>query len=816
MTAWELLFEGFDPADEGRREALCVVGNGYFATRGAAPEAVADDVHYPGTYIAGCFNRVTSRIEGRDIENESMVNLPNWLMLTFRIDDGPWFALDSVDLLDHEQELDMERGLLLRRLRFRDSRHRTTRLVQRRFAHLGSPHLAALETTIVAEDWSGRLTFRSGIDGRVTNSGVARYQALNGRHLVEHHTEEVRPDTVLLHARTSQSGILVAEACRATVWRDGDVLEPTRSLVRHDDLIAQDVGVDLTPGGQTRLEKIVSLHTSRDLAATEPREEALGDLENAADFEELLTAHIMAWDQVWSRYRFGLSPDVDARQAVNLNLFHLAQTLSTHTADLDVGVPARGLHGEAYRGHVFWDELFVLPTITLRTPNLTRSLLLYRHRRLPQARLAARHAGLTGAMYPWQSGSNGREESQFVHLNPESGHWLRDNTHLQRHIGIAIAYNVWHYYQATGDEEFLSSYGAEMILEITRFFAALAEYDHGRDRYVIHGVVGPDEYHTGYPGTDRPGIDNHAYTNIMTAWLCRIAVEVVTAALPAERSTELTEALRLGHQEIDQWRSMSRKLFVPFHDDGVISQFEGYEHLAELDWDGYRRRYPDIRRLDRILEAEGKNPNDFQASKQADVLMLFYLLSAEELTTILGDLGYDFTGEQIPKNIDYYLRRTSHGSTLSSVVHAWVLARSHRARAVEFFDRAVVSDLHDAQKGTTQEGIHLAGMVGGVDLLQRCFAGIEVREGMLRLDPHWPAELGVLELTIRYHHQPVLIRVSGRTVTVRTAPGPRRPAIRCVCGPESVLLGPGETAHFSTKTTTDPGLKPTAAPADEL
>ncbi|ASO21271.1 trehalose 6-phosphate phosphatase [Actinoalloteichus hoggarensis] len=816
MTAWELLFEGFDPADEGRREALCVVGNGYLATRGAAPESVADGVHYPGTYVAGCYNRVTSRIAGHDIEDESMVNLPNWLLLTFRIDDGPWFAPDSAELLEHEQELDMERGLLLRRLRFRDARGRTTRLVQRRFVHLGSPHLAGLETTIVAEDWSGRLTFRSGIDGRITNAGVARYRALNGRHLIEHGTEEARPDTVLLHARTSQSGILVAEACRSTVWCDAEVVEPTRTLCRQDDLIAQQMSVDLTPGRQARLEKIVSVHTSRDLAATEPREEAVGDLADAAGFDDLLATHVLAWDQVWSRYRCGLSADVEARQAVNLNLFHLAQTLSTHTADLDVGVPARGLHGEAYRGHVFWDELFVLPTITLRTPHLTRSLLLYRHRRLPQARLAARREGLTGAMYPWQSGSNGREESQFMHLNPESGRWLRDDTHLQRHIGIAIAYNVWHYYQATGDEEFLSSFGAEMILEITRFFASLARYDHGRDRYVIRGVVGPDEYHTAYPGSDRPGIDNHAYTNIMTAWLCRVAVDVVTTVLPTERGDELMETLRLRHREIDRWRRMSRKLFVPFHDDGVISQFEGYERLAELDWDDYRRRYPDIHRLDRILEAEGRDPNDFQASKQADVLMLFYLLSSDELIEILRDLGYDFTGEQIPKNIEYYLGRTSHGSTLSSVVHAWVLARSHRARAVEFFDRAIVSDLHDVQKGTTQEGIHLAGMVGGVDLLQRCFAGIEVREGVLRLDPHWPAELGVLELTIRYHHQPVLVRVSGRTVTVRTAPGPRRPAIRCVCGPESVLLGPGETVHFSTRAASHAGRGPTPASADEL
>ncbi|AOS64233.1 glycoside hydrolase family 65 protein [Actinoalloteichus hymeniacidonis] len=814
MTAWELSFEGFDPDDEGRREALCVVGNGYFATRGAAPESVADGVHYPGTYVAGCYNRLTSRVADHDIEDESLVNMPNWLLLTFRIDDGPWFTLDSVELLSADQELDIERGILLRRLRFRDAQRRTTRLVQRRFVHLGSPHLAGLETTLVPEDWSGRITFRSGIDGRVTNTGVARYRALDGRHLVEQGTREITPTTVLLHARTSQSGIVVAEACRSEIWLDTAKAQPRRTLVREENLVAHDLEVTVRQGQRVRLEKIVALHTSRDLASTEPIAEAEASTREAAGFEDLLATHALAWTQVWARYRCGLSTDVRARRAVNLNLLHLLQTVSTHTADLDVGIPARGLHGEAYRGHIFWDELFVLPTITLRTPHLTRSLLLYRYRRLPQARAAARREGFAGAMYPWQSGSNGREESQRIHLNPESGRWLPDNTHLQRHIGIAIAYNVWHYYQATGDEEFLGSYGAEMILEITRFFASLATYDHGRDRYVIHGVVGPDEYHTAYPDTDRAGIDNHAYTNIMTAWLCRVAADAVRS-LPADRRSELIEQLRLDHREFDRWRRMTRKLFVPFHDDGVISQYEGYNHLAELDWDDYRRRYPDIRRLDRILEAEGRDPNEFQASKQADVLMLFYLLSAEELRAVLHDLGYEFSGEQIPKNIDYYLHRTSHGSTLSAVVHAWVLARGHRARAVEFFDRALVADL-DSRDGTTREGIHLAGMVGGVDLLQRCFAGIEVRGGALRFDPHWPTELGVLELSIRYHAQPVLVRVSGRTVTVRTAPGPQRPPIRCVCGSQSVLLGPGETAHFATDRPAEQQQTPPAAPADEL
>ncbi|GAA0534021.1 hypothetical protein GCM10009533_36420 [Saccharopolyspora spinosporotrichia] len=759
-------------------------------------------MHYPGTYVAGCYNRLTSTLAGREVEHESLVNAPNWLMLTFRVDDGPWLDLGQVELLDHEQELDLERAVLLRRVRFRDAAGRTTRLVQRRFVHQGSPHLAGLQTTLVPEDYSATLAVRCGIDGRMRNSGVARYRALNGQHLTGHRTHEHPDEVLLLQARTNQSGILLAEATRCRLWLNDAALQPPRTLQQHDDWIAHDLTCPLRQGDELRTDKIAALYTSRDFAISEPSSEAVDAVRCAADFDDLLRSHTRAWSRRSAAFHCGLSASRPAQQAVRLHVFHVLQTLSPHTADLDAGIPARGLHGEAYRGHVFWDELFVLPTLTLRDPHLARSLLLYRYRRLGHARRAAEQAGFAGAMYPWQSGSNGREETQRLHLNPRSGHWLADNTHLQRHIGIAIAHNIWYYHQASGDQDFLADFGAEMILEITRFFASLARYDHSRDRYVIRGVVGPDEYHTAYPGRQRPGVDNNAYTNIMTAWLCRTALRAL-AALADERRHELTDALQLGHREIDRWKRISQRLFVPFHDEGILSQFEGYEHLAELDWDDHRRRYDDIQRLDRILEAEGDDPNRYQVSKQADVLMLFYLLSAEELEDLLAGLGYPMPADTIPRNIEYYLRRTSHGSTLSAVVHAWVLARAHRPQALTFFDHALAADLHDTQRGTTAEGIHLAAMAGSIDLLQRCFAGIEVRDAKLHLNPYWPAELGTLELPIRFHGQVVTITVTGRTATVGTAPGPHAPPLLCVCGSRTAQLGPGQTATFALEHQTD-------------
>lgn len=226
--------------------------------------------------------------------------------------------------------------------------------------------------------------------------------------------------------------------------------------------------------------------------------------------------------------------------------------MSPNSIDLDAGVPARGLHGEADRGHVFWDELFVLPVLTLRAPALTRASLRYRYRRLPAARRAARDAGFAGAMYPWQSGSDGSEDSQRLHLNPLSGRWRPDVSHLQRHIGNAVAYTAWQCYRSTGDLAFLVDHGAEMILDIARFWFSAASYDPARGRFVIRGVMGPDEFHTGYPGADDAGVDDNAYTNIMAAWVLQRALNVL-AVLPPRRRIELTETLGIREEECSRW-----------------------------------------------------------------------------------------------------------------------------------------------------------------------------------------------------------------------------------------------------------------------
>jgi alpha,alpha-trehalase len=795
VSTWTLAYEGFDPGEERLREALCTLGNGYFATRGAAPETAADGVHYPGTYVAGCYNRLVSQVGGREVENEDLVNVPNWLPLTWRPQDGDWFDLRAAEVLDYRQEVDLRRGVLTRFLRARDQRGRVTLVTQRRFVHMADHHLAGLETTLVPENWSGRLLVRSALDGRVTNAGVERYRSLDGRHLHPLESGLAGEDAIWLLVETGSSHLRIGQAARTRVLDGGDAVEVQRRTHQEPGFVAQDLVVDVLEGRPLTVEKVVALYTSRARAIVEAGAAARQTITRAGRFDELLERHVLAWEQLWRRCRLDLDGDHDADQTIHLHAFHLLQTVSEHTIDLDAGVPARGLHGEAYRGHIFWDATFVFPFLNLRFPELTRALLRYRHRRLPEARWAARQAGYRGAMYPWQSGSDGREETQRLHLNPRSGRWLPDNSHLQRHVNVAIAYDIWQYYQVTADVDFLCQYAAEMLLEIARFWASAATYNRDLDRYEILGVMGPDEYHDGYPDRDEPGLDNNAYTNVMAAWvLCR-ALETLEL-LPGLRRIELEERLGLHPEELDRWRAVSRKLRVCFHDGDIISQFDGYDRLQELDWDALRARHGDIRRLDRILEAEGDSPNRYKASKQADVLMLFYLLSADELRALLDRLGYQLEPASIPRNVDYYLRRTSHGSTLSSIVHAWVLARADRPGSWRFFTEALASDVHDVQGGTTAEGIHLGAMAGTLDLAQRCYTGLETRDDVLWLSPSLPEELDGIDFDVRYRgHWGINVRVTQALLRVRVPAGRAAPVKVGVKG-EVVEIEPGGVREF--------------------
>lgn len=784
MDTWIFKYNEYKPEEEKLMEALCTLGNGYFATRGAGCESNADNVHYPGTYLAGGYNRLKTDIKGKTIENEDLVNIPNWLPFNFRIEGGAWFSLDDVEIIFYSQELHLRKGLLIRMVHFKDSEGRETKLENRRLVSMRKMHCAAQKMTLIPVNWSGRLEIMSAIDGKVTNRGVKRYSDLNSEHLKPVTSQIMENGGMFLEVRTNQSNLHISQSALTRVKINGESVGKISERTQEPGYVSLIFDMKVARNEKVEAEKLCSLYTSRDKAISECGHEARKIATTKCSFDDMLKEHTRIWDHIWNRYEIKFTPgDVDhgneeIELVLRLYTFHLVQTSSIHTMDIDVGVPSRGWHGEAYRGHIFWDELFIFPILNFRTPEITRALMMYRYRRLDEAIRAARQDGKAGAMYPWQSGSNGREESQKIHYNPKSGRWIPDNSRLQRHVGAAIAYNLWHYYQVTQDMEFLSFYGARMLLEIARFWASLTEYNEKEKRYEIRGVMGPDEYHDGYPDSQEPGLNNNAYTNIMAVWVLRKALEVLEI-LPGVPKKEITENLNLTDKEKRRWKDITKKMKIPFHGDGIISQFEGYDELEEFAWEEYREKYGDIQRLDRILEAEDDSPNRYKLSKQADVLMLFYLFSSDELRQIFEDLGYSFEYETIPKNVDYYLKRTSHGSTLSRVVHSWVMARSDREGSWELFKAALQSDVSDIQGGTTPEGIHLGAMTGTVDILQRAYMGLELRKDTLYFDPVLPKELKNLHMHLQYRSHSLEVNLTPERLNISSLPS----------GSESIRIG---------------------------
>jgi alpha,alpha-trehalase len=791
MTGWTFGYDDFDPDKERQREALMTLANGYVGTRGAMPHARDGDVHYPGTYIAGVYDRARSEIEGNTVEIESIVNIPNWLPLTWRIDGGAWLNLAEVTISDYRQELDLRRGVMTRRFQIEDEHGRRTQVSERRFVHMRYCHLAGLEITIQAENWSGQFQMKSSIDGRVINGLVESDEDLNNEHLDPIATGVDPKGNPWLKVRTKQSRVEIDVATRTSITINGVPSEQSPETHESSDQIGQTTTLDVAEGDTVAIQKIAAVFTSRDPAISESGLAARAAVANAPDFETLLRSHSAAWELLWQRCDVALEDgDDDTQLIVRLHLFHLLQMASAHTRNLDVGTLARGLTGEAYHGHIFWDELFILPWLNVHFPAVSRSMLRYRYLRLDEARRRARDAGYHGAMYPWQSGSDGREETPPYYPNPRTDGWIPDHTPLQRHVGSAIAYNIWLSYEATGDSDYLVTEGAEILLEIARFWSSIATLNPEDDRYDIHGVMGPDEFHTGYPWNDEPGLSNNTHTNVMAAWTLRIALESLEH-LPAWRRNELCQHLDLDEDELARWDDVSRRLRIVFLDGGELAQFEHYERLDELDWDAYREKYGDLQRLDFILDAEDDTPNRYRISKQPDVLMLLYLFSQGELETILGRLGYDFDEEARQRTVEFYLQRSSEGSTLSRVVDAEIMAGSDRSRSWECLQTALQSDVGDIQGGSTGEGVHLGAMAGTIAILERRYAGIDVLEGTLRFAPALPEELQRLSMSVIYRGTWLDITVTHRRLQVRCRAD----------GSAPVTIGPGDRTQQLTPDT---------------
>jgi trehalose/maltose hydrolase-like predicted phosphorylase len=330
-------------------------------------------------------------------------------------------------------------------------------------------------------------------------------------------------------------------------------------------------------------------------------------------------------------------------------------------------------------------------------------------------------------MYPWQSADLGIEETQSLHFNPQNNSWGPDNSTRQRHVGIAIFYNMYKHFENTGK---LPHEFAETMIEIARFFVGIAKKN-AFGRYTITGVMGPNEFHEAMPRHKVGGLKNNAYTNIMVSWMLEVLLELPNL-----------DSFGVSEEEQELFDKVSRRLNISMK-RGIIEQYEGFMKLKRLDFAQYRKKYGKINRMDRILKAEGKNPDNYQVIKQPDALMAFYLLGLGKTCEILKRLGVSIKDNKtfLKKQYEYYVARTTHGSTISYFVHNAILNKfSHDDSTWEIYEDALESDIYDTQGGTTPEGIHSAVMAGTLVVARENFAGILLKDEVHvrpRLPKHW-------------------------------------------------------------------------------
>ena len=760
-NVWNIEYYGYTGGKRERsKESLLTVGNGYLGVRGALTESKASDDNYPGTYVASMYNKLVTEVAGRDVVNEDFVNLPNAQFITVQVEGAEIYEPNKNKVIELQRELNLQSSLLTTKMIGEDNQGNRFEIVTKKVSNMENPHEYAISYTIKPLNFSKKITIISEIDAQIVNYGVERYRSLSSNHL-NYISQEAVGTLSTLVVETNQSKIKVAQSADFKLV-NGTVLN-TENL-RTEGRTTTKLTVDTKENEVYTVEKIVAVFTTLETegdVVVKSKELA----SKGRTFENVKLDANTGWAKLWDKVDIKVSGDMLSQKLMRIHSFHLLVSGSPNNNNLDASITARGLHGEAYRGHIFWDEIFILPFYDVHFPATAKQILMYRYKRLEAARVYAKENGYEGAMFPWQSGSDGSEETQTVHLNPISGEWGDDYSCFQRHVSLAVAYNVWQYVNVTGDTAFMEQYGAEMILEVARFWSSKATKNETTGRYTIDKVMGPDEFHEAYPGTHQGGLRNNAYTNMMVVWLFE-QIPVILEEL-GSKATEIRNKVNFTDAELQKLEDVKHKLSLEIDKDGIIAQYEGYFELKELDWDYFREKYGNVYRMDRLLKAEGKSADDYKVAKQADTLMTFYNLNKEKIDEILTDLDYTLPENYLEKNLEYYLARTSHGSTLSRVVHAQLAQMVNNEKlSWELFLDAVGSDYNDIQGGTTAEGIHTGVMAATLVVALSTYAGIDLREKLLVVNPHMPKAWNDIEFKMSFKGVEFKFEISHSAVKV--------------------------------------------------
>ncbi len=670
-----------NPLKMAQWETLFTLANGYCGLRGSLETSPL--LGDPGFFVAGVFDTVEG---GKD----ELVNLPAWVGLELNMGG---FDLDITEgeVLNYRRRLNMRSGTLECKIDYRDPAGRTTRWESKRLVGINKPHLGMIWGTITPLDYSDKATLTGSIDAWSTkygsDSGQNHYEDLEAGDLGE-------GEGIELGLKTSGTGILVAEAARIEIEE-----ESSRSVRVEDDLVAESLSFQMKEGIPVSFSKKVSFFTSRDVA--DPAEKARKKLKAFAKLpaEKLAEEHRREWAKIWADSDVVIEGDPRAQKAARFNIFHLASL--GNSRDDRVSLGAKGLHGNGYKGQVFWDtEQYMVPFFTYTCPEAAKALLKYRYNLLEDARSNAARVDCPGARFPWNSSFHGREE-QFKAFG-----W-------QDHQTADVAYAVDSYVRATGDREFYLDSGAEMIIETGRFWTGRVEWDADKRAYVITHITGSDEIHT--------SIENNALTNYLARFNLLRAARAVQDLREAGRWDKLRQRLGLEDDEDENWRAIAKDIYMTSTEpQGFHEQFDSFFELEDRMAD----------RSMKPVEYTGKvlgGLEETQVNKQADTALLYYLFPD------------DFPDEMRRKGFDYYEPRTAHCSSLSRSIYAALGAQVGRTEeAYRLWLKGAEVDYDE--EASCDGGIHAASLGGAWQALVFGFAGMQINnDGSPVFEPNLPS-----------------------------------------------------------------------------
>ena len=720
MLTFSVLTEPvFNPHGLNKYASIMACGNGYMGIRATHEENYTQQTR--GMYLAGLYHRA-----GRNETNE-LVNLPDVMGIELQLD-GENFTLLAGEILCWERELAFSNGELRRNVVWRSSQGKRFRIESRRFVSLEQLPLTALQFAVTPLDGPAQISLTTGIDATQTNSGRQHLNELSVRVFDQHYLQGT------YETQDSASEVVISASCRLSTGSESCFTAKNRRLNCHHTVNAEE-------GQMVMLEKIVWVthRSEKEISLESFARNAMTELKICAarGYEALREQTSLAWEDVWNRCRVEVqSTDKQDQLALDYAIWHL--TGMTPINNDRCSIAAKGLTGEGYKGHVFWDtEIFLLPFHLLTRPQTARNLLRYRWLNLAGAREKARRNGWPGALFPWESAASGQEETpEFAAINIRTGVRQKVASALAEHHLVAdIAWAVVAYWHATQDDAFMRNEGLTLLVETALFWMGRTTEVNGR--LEIHNVIGPDEY------TEH--VNNNAYTNYM-AWY-----NVAHAREFMHQFERQNDAFCNAAEHFLQ------RLWLPgANAAGVIAQDDTFLSKPAIDLSRYKAK---AGKQTILLDYSRAEVNDMQILKQADVVMLNYLLPEK------------FTLEQCAANLAFYEPRTIHDSSLSKAIHGIVAARcGDTACAYQFWRDGVAIDLGD-DPHSSDDGIHAAATGAIWSGVVQGFAGLQMMNGELHLSPKLPAQWQRLHFPLRWRNTDIEIAVEPqRLVVTTTAP----------------------------------------------